>query len=126
MLTQNPTNQGSQFSSFLQIIWKTIRKFKTEGPRELVLPENDFKACSAVNFPNKHPDFGGLETNQRHMKFKLKFFSYALLYMSSIKYKNCFRHLRGTSPKCYKFKKSVNAKKLFTILILQFFEIYIS
>ena len=100
MLTQNPTNQGSQFSSFLQIIWKTIRKFKTEGPRELVLPENDFKACSAVNFPNKHPDFGGLETNQRHMEFKLKFFSYALLYMSSIKYKNCFRHLRGTSPKC--------------------------
>ena len=39
---------------------------KTGGFRELFLPENDFKTCSTVNFPKKHPDFGGLETNQRH------------------------------------------------------------
>ena len=39
---------------------------KTRGFRELFLPENDFKTCSTVNFPKKHPDFGGLETNQRH------------------------------------------------------------
>ena len=39
---------------------------KTEGFRKLFLPENDFKTCSAVNFPKKHPDFGGLETNRRH------------------------------------------------------------
>ena len=36
---------------------------KTGGFRELFLPENDFKTCSTVNFPKKHPDFGGLETN---------------------------------------------------------------
>ena len=24
------------------------------------------KICSTINFPKKHPDFGGLETNQRH------------------------------------------------------------
>ena len=39
---------------------------KTGGFRELFLPENDFKTCSTVNFPKKHPDFGGLETNRRY------------------------------------------------------------
>ena len=24
------------------------------------------KLCSTVNLPKRHPDFGGLETNQRH------------------------------------------------------------
>ena len=28
-------------------------------------PKSDFKTSSTVNFPKKHPDFGGLETNQR-------------------------------------------------------------
>ena len=36
---------------------------KKEGFRELFLL---FKTCSAVNFPKKHADFGGLETNPRH------------------------------------------------------------
>ena len=36
---------------------------KTGGFRELVLPGNDFKTCSTVNFPKKHPNFGGVETN---------------------------------------------------------------
>ena len=39
---------------------------KTGASRELFLPENDFKTSSAVSFPRKHPDFGGLETNERH------------------------------------------------------------
>ena len=39
---------------------------KTGDIGELFLPENDFKTSSAVNFPKKHPDFGGLEMNQRH------------------------------------------------------------
>ena len=38
---------------------------KTGGFRELFLSENDFKTSSTVNF-QKHPDFGGLEINQRH------------------------------------------------------------
>ena len=43
------------------------RKSKqTEGSRELFLPGNDFQTGFAVNFPKKHPDFGGLETNRRH------------------------------------------------------------
>ena len=41
-------------------------KSKKGGFRELFLPKNDFKTCSAVNFQKKHVDFGGLETNQRH------------------------------------------------------------
>ena len=40
--------------------------YKTGNFRELFLPENDFQTCSAVNFPEKNPDFGGLETNRRH------------------------------------------------------------
>ena len=39
---------------------------KTGASRDLFLPESDFKTSSAVNFPKKHPDFGGLETNQKH------------------------------------------------------------
>ena len=39
---------------------------ETGGFRELLLPKNDFKTCSAVNFPKKHADFGGLGTKQRH------------------------------------------------------------
>ena len=39
------------------------QNLKTVGFRELFLPENDFKTCSTVSFPKKHPDFGSLETN---------------------------------------------------------------
>ena len=42
-----------------------IQRENTEGSRELFLPENDFKTCSTVNVPNKHPDSEGLETKQR-------------------------------------------------------------
>ena len=52
---------------------------------ESFLPENDFKTCSAINFPPKYPDFGGL--------------LHAPLHMNSI-CKNCFGHLIGTSSKC--------------------------
>ena len=61
---------------------------KTGGSRELFLPENDFKTCSAVKFSKKHTDFGGLETNNEDMKFKLAIFLHALhshdLHMNSI------------------------------------------
>ena len=39
---------------------------KKRGFRELFLSKNDFKTCSAVSFPKKHPDFGGLEINRRY------------------------------------------------------------
>ena len=39
---------------------------KTEGTKELFLPKNDFKNSTTLNFPKRHPDFGDLETNQRH------------------------------------------------------------
>ena len=39
------------------------QNLKIRGFWELFLSENDFKTCSAVNFPKKHVDFGGLETN---------------------------------------------------------------
>ena len=42
------------------------QNLKTGGFRRLFLPENDFKTCSAKIFFKKHPDFGGLEINQRH------------------------------------------------------------
>ena len=39
---------------------------KTGGFRESFLPEKNFKTCSAVSFPKKHPYFGSLESSQRH------------------------------------------------------------
>ena len=39
---------------------------KTGTTRDLFLPESNFRSSSAVNFPKIHPDFGGLEMNQRH------------------------------------------------------------
>ena len=42
---------------------RLLQNLKTGGFRELFLPKNDFKTCSKVNFPKKHPDFGGLKTN---------------------------------------------------------------
>ena len=42
---------------------------KTWDSRELFLPENNGKTCSAVNFQKKEEEksgFGSLETNQRH------------------------------------------------------------
>ena len=44
---------------------RLLQNPKTKGFRELFLPENDFKTCSTENFPKKHSDFGGLETNRR-------------------------------------------------------------
>ena len=39
---------------------------KTGSSKELFLPENDFQTSSTKFFSKKHPDFGGLETKQRH------------------------------------------------------------
>ena len=49
---------------------RLLQNPKTGGFRELFLPENDFKTCSTVNFPIKHPDFSSLEPN-KDIKFRL-------------------------------------------------------
>ena len=49
-------------------------KVKKRGSWELFLPKNDFKTSSAINFPKKHSDFGGVETNQRHETLTKIFF----------------------------------------------------
>ena len=43
-----------------------LQNQKTGGSMELFLPEKDFQISSRKFFPKKHPDFRGLETNQRH------------------------------------------------------------
>ena len=50
------------------------------GFRELFLPENDCKTCSLVNVPKINPDFGGLETNQRHETQAIYFFFHMPFY----------------------------------------------
>ena len=50
----NPSNQSSQLSWFFQTKWKTITKLKkTGGFRELIVPGNNLKICTAVNFPKR-------------------------------------------------------------------------
>ena len=48
--------------------------------------ENNFKTCYTGNFLKKHPDFGGLETNQRH-EIQVFIFSHVLPHMNSINIK---------------------------------------
>ena len=56
---------------------KLLENPEAEGPRELFLPENNFKTCNTVSFLKKHPDFGDLD-----MKFRLSiFFSHALTHI---------------------------------------------
>ena len=69
---------------------------KTGGFRELFLPENDFKSCSTVNFPKKHPDFRVLEKPTRDMKSGLEFFftcpsTYELKVVFSAPKRNIFK-----------------------------------
>ena len=59
-INQNLTNQGSQLFS------RPYGNPKRRASMELHLPKNNFKISSVVDFPKKHPDFGGLETNQKH------------------------------------------------------------
>ena len=57
---------------------------KTGCLRELFVPENGFKTCSAAHFPKEHPKFGGWPGNQSKTKFKLEFFPHDLLLINSI------------------------------------------
>ena len=50
------------------------------GFRELFLPKNDFKTFSVVNFPKKN----FWRPGNQDMKFRLDFFSHALLHMNSL------------------------------------------
>ena len=59
---------------------RLLENTKTGASRDLFLPESDFKTSSAVHFPKKHPDFGGLETNQRH-KTQTRIFFHMLFYI---------------------------------------------
>ena len=53
-LPQNPSSQSSQLSWFLKTTNERLSQTsKTGGFTELFLPKNDFKTCSAVNFPKK-------------------------------------------------------------------------
>ena len=74
---------------------RLLENQKTRGSKKLFLPKNDFQNSFTKNFPKKHSDIGGLKTNRRH--------EIQTLHLNSISYKNCSRHLVGTSSKCHKF-----------------------
>ena len=57
---------------------------KTGGSRELFLPENNFKTCSAVNFHKKTSRFWRPGNQPKTWSLHLIFFSHALLQMNSI------------------------------------------
>ena len=66
LLPQNPQLKALNSLHSSRPYGRLLEHPKTRVCRELFLHENDFKTCSAVNFPKKHSDFGGLETNQRY------------------------------------------------------------
>ena len=95
---------------------RPLENQKTEGSRELFLPENDFQTSSIVNFPK---NIEILETRKPKLKTwnsELILFSHNLLHMNSIENKNC---LIGTSSssKCHKFSKSIYLKNNFLSFI---------
>ena len=53
---------------------RPLENQKTEGSRELFLPENDFQTSSIVNFPKKYRDFGDQETKTEDIKFRIDSF----------------------------------------------------
>ena len=86
-------NFGRHFSAFLNVFYpqthiikalytfdssrlyvRLLEHSKTGASMELFLPESDFKTSFEVNFTKKHPDFGGLETSQRHETQTIIFF----------------------------------------------------
>ena len=66
LLTQNPTNKAVNSLDSSRTYGWVLENPAARGSRELFLPANDFKTCYAAGFPKKLPDFGGLETKQRH------------------------------------------------------------
>ena len=79
LLTHDPTNQGSQSSGFSRTYVRQSENLKTGDSKESFLLENDFETCYSVTFPKKnHPDFGCLETNQRH---EIQAFFHMLFYI---------------------------------------------
>ena len=61
------TKQATKFWNLLILPehMEEDQKIQRRGSKELFLPKNDFKTFSVVKFPKKHPNFGGLETNQK-------------------------------------------------------------
>ena len=101
---------------------------KTGGSRELFLIEGDFQTSSTKIFPEKHPDFGGLKTNQKHEIQTWFFFTYPSTYELNMIQKLVWAFNR-TSSNCHKFqwetlrnKLAKKAKKLnFTIFWALYF-----
>ena len=85
---------------------------------ELFLPESDFKTSFEVNFTKKHPDFGGLETSQRHETQTIIFFHMLFYIWTQYNIIIVLKHLQSTiSFEGKIFEKSAEkAKRLnFTI-----------
>ena len=76
LLPPNSSNQSSHLSLFFKTKWKLITKSKKRGFRELFLPKNDFKTCSAVSQktsrfwrPKNQPKIWSFVLNFFHMPF---------------------------------------------------------
>ena len=100
---------------------RLLENLKTRASRDLFLPESDFNLLY-IKFSKNHPDFGGLETNQRHetqtrILFHIPFYIWT-------QYKNCSGHLLGTSSRCHKFWGQ--NLQFYNFLNFTVFELYIS
>ena len=82
LLTQNPTKKVLNSIDSSRSYGRLSENPKTGASMELLLPENDFKISSAVNFPE---NVQILETwkQTKDINLRLVSFSNALLYMNS-------------------------------------------
>ena len=124
LLPRNPSYQSSLLFDFSRSYGRLLDNPKTGASRDLFLPENDFKTNSAVNFPKKHPDVRGLETNQRHETQTRIFFHMSFYIWAQYNTKIVLEHLQSDLSFQGKiFKKSAEkAERLnFTIFWALYF-----
>ena len=114
LLTENLTNQDSQFSWLFQTLWKTVRKSKNMESRELFLPENDFKTCSKVNCRKW--------LKNRNLWF-LEFYFYFEVHIQQWWYltggNSSWSVIRRRKTQHFKIKKPIQAAQKCKIILLQ-------
>ena len=82
LLTQNPTNQGSQLSRFFHNIWTTIRKSNRKGSYGIIFAGKWFWNLLHNKFFKKTLGFWTPGNQPKTWNSGLIFFSHALLHMN--------------------------------------------
>ena len=130
LLTQNPTNQGSQLSWFFQDIYKAITKCKTRELLGIISARKWYQNLLHSICYQKESRFWRPGNQWKTWNSDLNFFSNVLLHSNSIWYESYLGHLVLAFSKYHEFwrqnlKKSAKKAKKLDFMIF-WGEVYIS